>query len=85
MANGQGLKDDQVARRMWGSAYNDIPKSVFALAAWHLANIASEDPDGEGQAEARFREEIEALASNKLITPAQAKRVLATLTAAAQS
>jgi hypothetical protein len=54
-------KNDQHARRAWGSAYDAIPKSVFAIAAWHLANVASGDADAPGSAELRMIEELEAL------------------------
>ena len=54
-------KRDEHARRAWGDAYDAIPKSVFALAAWHLANGSSESADADGAAEQRFIEELEAL------------------------
>jgi hypothetical protein len=55
------FKKDGSARRAWGKAYDAIPKSVFALAAWHLANVASENADSDGAAEKRFVEELTAL------------------------
>src|SRR5690606_3637901 len=54
-------KNDGHARAAWGSAYDAIPKSVFALAAWHLANVASDSADSDGAAERRFVEEVAAL------------------------
>ena len=69
---------DGKAVELWGNdVYDAIPKSVFAVAAWHLANLSSEDPDGEGQAQERFCEEVTTIAENGIIEPAQAKRVLA--------
>jgi hypothetical protein len=69
-------KNDSAAREHWGAAYNDIPKSVFAVAAWHLANVASGHCDAAGAAEKRMIEEIEALAANGIMDAAQAKRAL---------
>lgn len=57
----QGFKSDSHARRLWGAAYDDIPKSVFATVAWHLANLCSESADVPGAAEARAVQEIETL------------------------
>ena len=43
------FKQDRAARTAWGqAAYAAIPKSVFALAAWHLANVASDAADSDG-------------------------------------
>ncbi|GAA2867075.1 hypothetical protein GGQ99_001340 [Aminobacter niigataensis] len=55
------FKQDRAARMAWGNAYDAIPKSVFALAAWHLANVASGQADTVGAAESRMIEELEAL------------------------
>lgn len=75
-----GFKHDASAREHWGSdLYDRIPKSVFAVAAWHLANIASEQPDGLAAAEARFRQEIEALTASGLIPERQGKAALAAI------
>lgn len=67
-------KNDTAARALWGAAYGDIPKSVFAVAAWHLANLASETADAEGAAEGRFLEEIETLGRGGHLPAAQAAR-----------
>lgn len=56
------LKNDAAARRAWGRAYGDIPKSVFALVAWHLANMASDRAGEPGAAELMVVSEIKALA-----------------------
>lgn len=56
------LKADGAAHALFGDAYNEIPKSVFAAIAWHLANCASWGIDNPGAAEARFLEEWRALA-----------------------
>lgn len=74
-----GMKDDGAAAHVWGRAYAAIPKSVFAMACWHLADVASDAGVGNGQAELRFMEEIEALRDNRLISPSQAKRALSIL------
>ena len=65
----QGFKNDSEAVALWGAAYGDIPKSVFAVMAWHLADCCS----GEDGAVARAIEEIEALGLNGIITSAQHK------------
>lgn len=62
----RGFKNDMHARRAWGEAYDAIPKSAFALIAWHLANLCSESADAPGAAESRFAEEWEALRSHGL-------------------
>lgn len=66
------FKNDQHARKHWGKAYDAIPKSVFATAAWHLANLASGEIDEPGAAELRFVEELRALAQNGIISGPQA-------------
>jgi hypothetical protein len=71
---GRGLKLDAHAAGHWGRAYDDIPKSVFATVAWHLANVASDSCDTPGAAEARFREELAALSLSGILPETQAKR-----------
>jgi hypothetical protein len=67
-------KNDNQARQHWGSvAYDAIPKSVFAVAAWHLANAASGTCDADGAAERAFLQELEALEANQLIDKRQLK------------
>lgn len=74
-------KNDFAARDVWGDdVYDDIPKSVFALAAYYLADVCSDSPDEHGAAHTRFCEEIQALASNGIMDASQAKRAIATLT-----
>lgn len=62
------VKDDG-ARALWGPAYDRVPKSVFALVAWHLA-------DGSVK---RVVEEIESLKGSGDLSVAQANRVLTAL------
>lgn len=69
-------KNDEAARRYWGDAYDHIPKSVFALVAWHLANRCSGNCDHPGAAEAEFIAEIRALFKADIMDVAQAKRTL---------
>lgn len=80
MAN--GLKNDRGARIAWGDAYDDIPKSVFALAAWHLANVASESCDAPGFAELRMIEELTALRDGNHLVREQADRAIKAIRAA---
>lgn len=66
-------KNDTHARDLWGDIYDATPKSVFATACWHLANLASGVADTPGAAEARFAEELRALIHGH-IEPRQADR-----------
>ena len=70
------FKNDIAARRAWGGAYDAIPKSVFALTAWHLANVASGSADEAGQAERRFVEEVAALRDGGHLDRAQATNAI---------
>ena len=72
----RGLKNDGAGRAAWGGAYDAIPKSVFAIAAWHLANAASGDADLPGAAEKRMIDEIAALRDNGFIDEDQANRAI---------
>jgi hypothetical protein len=66
--------NDSVAREIRGSAYDAIPKSVFGVVVWYLADCASDggvDNDGELQ---RFAEELEAMHSNGILGERQVKR-----------
>lgn len=65
----------------WGEAFDAIPKSVWAVVAWHLANVASGEADADGAALARFREELDALIAAGIIPEAQGKRALKALAA----
>lgn len=78
------MKNDNEARALYGPAYDSIPKSVFAVAAYHLADICSEAGADNGQAIARLREELEAL-SGQVIPPEQAERALRALAKAITS
>ena len=72
-------KNDSAARELFGSdAYDRIPKSVFAVAAYYLADACSDAGVGNGQAIERLREEFRCL-SEQVIDPAQAKRADAAL------
>jgi hypothetical protein len=70
------MKNDVIAREHWGELYDKVPKSVFAVVAWHLANIASGSPDIPESAMSRFVEEVEALEANGLIPEGQARTVI---------
>lgn len=49
------FKNDALARETWGGAfYEAVPKSTFALIAWHLANQVSGTADEKGAAEQAF-------------------------------
>jgi len=73
-------KKDYTAMQHWGEEiYQAIPKSVFALACWHLADACSDSGVGNGESEKRFIEEIECLRDNGIIDKAQAKRAIAAL------
>jgi hypothetical protein len=73
-----GLKSDQVARELFGPAYDGIPKSVFAVAAFYLADACSELGAGQGDELNRLAHEFSCLAG-QVIDPEQAKRALAAL------
>ena len=79
MARPTGVsKNDGVARSHWGEAYDEIPKSVFAAIAWHLANLASGECDTPGAAEARFLAEWQAVETLGVSAPtARARNALA--------
>jgi len=76
------FKKDRAARLAWGSAYDDVPKSVFALLAWHLANVASGTADEDGAAQARFIEELAALRDGQHLDKAQADAAIRALSRA---
>jgi hypothetical protein len=69
-------KNDQAARVAWGEAYDEIPKSVFALVAWHLSNLTSENCDADGAAATRFLQEWRALVSHGASPPTKRVRAL---------
>jgi hypothetical protein len=70
------FKQDRSARLAWGDAYDAIPKSVFALSAWHLANVASDSADASGAAERRMVEELVALRDGGHLPTEQADRAI---------
>lgn len=76
------FKQDASARRAWGDAYAAIPKSVFAIAAWHLANVCSEAADMSGAAEARMIEGLRALRDGGHLPRVQADRAIKAIEAA---
>jgi len=63
-------KNDLAAREHWGAAYDAVPKSVYAVLAWRLA-----DRLGEGEAVAICIEELEAL-GGQIIDARQASRAV---------
>jgi hypothetical protein len=73
-------KHDSHAVRLWGPAYLDIPKSVFATIAWHLANEASGSADSPGAAVSRFLTELYTLGANDIISQEQVKASARALT-----
>lgn len=79
----RGFKKDLAAQAAWGEAYDAIPKSVFALAAWHLANLASGEADAHGAAARRFCDELCALMGSGILDAAQGKRAVAAVERAA--
>lgn len=80
----RGMKKDQVARSLWGRAYDEIPKSVFAVVAFYLADVASTEGVGNGGEVERFRQELEALLKNQIIDEAQARNALKALNLSSQ-
>jgi hypothetical protein len=71
----RGHKNDDAAREAWGAAYDKIPKSVFAAAAWHMASCLAGD-GREGKAEARFAHEIDVLTRGDHLPAAQGRAAL---------
>lgn len=63
----RGFKSDSAARQHWGVAYDAIPKSAFALIAFHLANLAADEPDSFESISARLVEEADALSANGIM------------------
>jgi hypothetical protein len=57
-------KNDIEARKHWGDRYDAIPKSVFAVIAWHLSDCSSDEGAGNGGAENRFMWEWDVLIRN---------------------
>lgn len=65
-------KNDAYARQCLGPAYDALPKSVLALAAYYLARQVHGDTDEDGLA--GLRQEINSLGANGMISADQAKR-----------
>lgn len=78
MSRGSVFKNDRAARELLGDAYDRIPKSVFAVAAYYLADACSDAGVGNDDAINRLRQEFEAL-GGQIIDPVQAKRAIAAL------
>jgi hypothetical protein len=72
-------KNDHAARALWGRAYDELPKSVFAVVAWYLADCASDEGVGHGGEVRRFIEELDAMKSNGILDAVQVDRALAAL------
>lgn len=65
-------KHDAPARELWGVAYDDIPKAVFAVVAYSLAAR-------DNGAVSTFGEQVSALTRGGIIDQAQSRRVLKAL------
>lgn len=71
-------KNDAAAREHWGVAYDQIPKSVFAVLAWRLADRLGAYPEGI------CIEELRAL-GNQIIDLKQADRAIKAIREGASS
>ena len=69
-------KNDSIARHLYGEAYDRIPKSVFAVMAWYLADACSDDGVGNDGELARLQDELKAL-RGQVLDERQADRALA--------
>lgn len=67
------MKNDMQARALFGSAYDDIPKSVMATLAWHFANRLSGEADAPGSAEREIEQELMTLARAGIVGEAQVR------------
>lgn len=76
MRKGGTFKNDAAARSAWGKAYDEVPKSVFALVAWHLCNLHTDDMESVETAEARAIQEIEMLRDGNHLSRPQADRAI---------
>lgn len=63
----RGIKSDTAAREALGTVYDAVPKSAFALIAYHLANLCADDPDQHDSILARIQVEADALAANGIM------------------
>lgn len=78
---GHGMKNDGAAHQLFGKAYDKIPKSVFAAAAFYLADCCSDAGVGNGGAIKRLKEEFDAL-GGQVIDRDQAVRAIKALASA---
>lgn len=78
-------KADSEAHRTIGAAYAAIPKSAWALVAYHLANLCAEEPDSFDSIMARILEEAVALEANDILPTHQLKVVRKAIAKAART
>ncbi len=71
-------KNDSVARDLYGGAYDGIPKSVFAVVAWYLADACSSVGVGNDGELERLKDELKAL-RGQILDERQADVALAAL------
>ena len=71
----RGFKSDRAAQEAFGPIYDAVPKSAFALIAFHLANLCAEQPDDFASIMARIQEEADALAANDIMPARHAKLI----------
>jgi hypothetical protein len=64
-------RSDDEARSVWGAAYEAIPKSIFALVAWQLANRGARNHDGHALGYGEVVDALNALAAEGIITAEQ--------------
>ena len=64
---GRGFKADGAAHEALGDIYGAVPKSAFALIAYHLANLCADDPDQHNSILARLQVEADALVANGIM------------------
>lgn len=76
---GRGFKADSAARAALGGVYDSVPKSAFALIAYHLANLCADEPDVYGSVLTRLIEEADALALNGIMPEQHAKTLRAAI------
>lgn len=72
----RGFKSDRAAQEAFGSIYDAVPKSAFALIAYHLADLCAEHPGDFASIMARIQDEADALAANEIM-PARHAKVIA--------
>lgn len=82
--SGRGIKADTSARQELGEIYDAVPKSAFALMAYHLANLCCDDPDTQPGIFARLQEEADALVANGIMPERHAEALRAAIAKATQ-